>query len=376
MTHSLALTRASALALIALMALTAAACKDDAPKTDAPKAGATKDGDAAKNDGAAKDGAKDSAKADAAAKTLTIYSGRNEKLVGPVIAQFEKEKGYKVRVKYGESQPLAAALIKEGARTEADVFLAQDVSTLGFLADKDALAPLPDAITGKVEGHFRDPKGRWVGVSGRARTLVYNTTKLKPEDLPADAAGLTDPKWKGRVGWAPENASFKSAVSAMIQQDGAEKATAWLKGMKANAPKAYPKNTPAVRATAKGEVDVALVNHYYLFRIKKELGDDAPIANHYFKNGKSESLVNVSGIGMVKASKNTKGAEEFAAYLLSNTGQTFFTETNSEFPLVKGIKTKAGLPDITTLNPPKINFTDLSDLEATEKALRDAEVLP
>ena len=364
-------TLRASLLVAALAAFVGAACDNGGSTTtaDTPRSASDKP-----KEGDPKAKAGDEAKP-AADETLTVYSGRKENLVKPVFDMFEAETGVKVRVKYGETQPLATALIKEGERTEADVFVAQDASTLGFLVSKDQLADLPEDLRNRVVDDFRVKANGWVPITGRARVLAYNT-KLKPEELPKSVDELTDPKWKGRIGWPPENASYKSFVSAMVKLRGAEKTEAWLKGVQANAPKTYPKNTPAVRAVGKGEIDVALVNHYYLYRLKAELGDDFPVKNHYFKDGSSAALVNISGAGIVKASKKQELALKFLRFLLSDKAQQHFAETNYEFPLVPGVKAKLDLPPIEEIKPPKVDLTALDDLEATEKLLRSAGVLP
>lgn len=318
----------------------------------------------------------DKAAAGADASTLVLYSGRTEALVAPLISAFEAQSGIKVQVKYADSAQLAATLLEEGARSPADVFLAQDASTLGLLAGKDIFLKLPDSITGRVGPGFKDPNGLWVGTTGRARVLAYNTKTLKPEDLPASAAELTDPKWKGRVGWAPENASFQSALSAMIQLEGKDAAAAWIKGMQQNQPKAYPKNSPAVEAVSRGEVDVALVNHYYLYRLRAEHGKDFPVENHYFRSGKADSLVNVSGAAILKSAPHREAAEKLITYLLSDEAQSKFAAENYEFPLVAGIKTPLDLPDITTLSAPVVDLAALDDLAGANAILKEAGALP
>lgn len=307
---------------------------------------------------------------------LVLYSGRTEALVAPMIAAFEAQSGIKVEVKYADSAQLAATLMEEGGRSPADVFLAQDASTISLLAGKDLFTKLPDSITGRVGPSFKDPNGLWVGTTGRARVLAYNAQKLKPEDLPKSAAELTDPKWKGRVGWAPENASFQSALSAMIQLEGKDAAAAWVKGMQANAPKAYPKNSPAVEAVSRGEVDVALVNHYYLYRLRAEHGKDFPVENHYFRSGKADSLVNVSGAAILKSAAHREAAEKFLAYLLSDEAQSKFAAENYEFPLVAGIKTPLDLPDVSTLNAPTVDLAAIGDLAQANTILKEAGALP
>lgn len=308
-------------------------------------------------------------------RTLEVYSGRTEKLVAPVIEMFEKKTGVDVKVKYADTAQLAATILEEGKRSPADVFLAQDASSLGLLEQQEVFATLPESITGKLEPSVKSPNGKWVGVTGRARVLAYNTSKLKPEDLPASAAELVDPKWKGRVGWAPENASFQSAVSAMIQLEGEDAARAWVEGMQANQPRAYPKNTPAVLAVSRGEVDVALVNHYYLYRLRDEHGADFPVENHYFRSGKADSLINVSGVAILGTTDDMDTAREFVEFLLSAEAQEYFVKQNYEFPVVAGVKSPIGLPDISTLAAPVVDLAKLQDLETTYKILRSAGAL-
>ncbi len=307
---------------------------------------------------------------------LTLYSGRSEALVAPLIEKFEAASGATVKVKYGDSGELVGTLLEEGEKSPADVFWAQDAGTLGVLSAKGMLAKLPTELTTSVDGVFKSPTDEWVATSGRARVLVYNTKKLQPEDLPKSAAELTDPKWKGRVGWAPENASFQAFVAAMVELDGAEATTKWIADMTANEPKAYPKNTPAVAATASGEVDVALVNHYYLYRLKKENGPDYPVENHFFGSEKADSLVNVSGVSQLKSSAHSEAAQKFIAYLLSEDAQKYFASETYEYPVIHSVPPYEGLPPLKTLKPPKVNFAKLANLEVTVDLLRNAKALP
>ncbi len=350
----------------ALLALTLALTACDGPKEKPTTPTATPNADA----GAAPDNA---VAEKPAAQPLTVYCGRNEELVAPVLAAFTKETGIQVTTKYGNTQQLATQLLKEGDRSTADVFIAQDASTLGYLDGKGVFAPVAAETLAKVDASFYAASKNWLGATGRARVLVYDSSKLKPEDLPADVDGLTDPKWKGKVGWAPENASFKSFVAAMIQQRGPEATQQWLEKMLANEPRAYPKNTPAVRAVHKGEIEVALVNHYYLFRVSDEMGG-TKAANHYFRNGKAESMVNLTGAGVLKTSKNGPTAQKLVAFLVGETAQKHFAEVVHEFPVLASVKAE-GLPEHSSLNAPKLDVAMLDNLEETEKLLRAAKVL-
>lgn len=306
--------------------------------------------------------------------TLTVYSGRTEDLVGPLIEQFEKDTGIEVQVKYGDTAELAAALLEEGDASPADVFFAQDAGALGAVRKAGLFAPLSEAILSRVDERFRADDGSWIGVSGRARVVVYNPELVKEEDLPETIFGFTDPKWKGKIGWAPTNGSFQAFVTALRVLEGEERAREWLEGIQANEPKVYPKNTAIVEAVANGEVEVGFVNHYYLLRLLKEKGD-LKAKNYYFNNSDPGALINVAGVGMLKSSDNKELAEQFIAYLVSEKAQQYFSSETFEHPLVEGVKADPRLPGLSEVQTPKIDLSDLEDLDGTLQLLQDAGVL-
>ena len=305
---------------------------------------------------------------------LTIYSGRSESLVDPIIQQFAQATGVKVAVKYANTPQLAATLLEERGNTPADVFFAQDPGGLG--AVEHMLSPLPDTVLSRVPDWARSPTGKWVGLSGRARTVVYNTNKLTESDLPDDMFGFTDPKWKGRIGWAPTNASFQTMVTAMVAVWGEDKTLRWLEGIQANEPKVYPKNTPQVAAAAAGEIDVGFVNHYYLFRFLAEEGDSFPARNYHPRSGGPGGTIMVAGAGVLAASQNNEVAERFLQFMLSKVGQQYFAAQTFEYPLVEGVKTPRVLVPLSEINQPRIPLTDLADLKGTQELLRSAGVMP
>jgi iron(III) transport system substrate-binding protein len=299
--------------------------------------------------------------------TLTVYSGREEEIVEPLLEQFVEETGIEIEVRYGDSAELAATLAEEGGNSPADVFFAQDAGTLGAVAEEGRLAGLPDEVLERVDPRFRDPEGRWIGTSGRARVVVYNTERLSEHDLPDTISGYTDPKWRGRIGLPPTNASFQAFVSAMRLSEGEEATREWLEGIKANRPRFYPKNTPVVEAVAAGEIDVGFVNHYYLYLVKAER-PDARVANHFLRAGDPGALVNVAGVGVVEGTDDREAAERFVAFLLSEEGQSFYTDRaeEAEYPLIAGIEPREGLPPLDSLQGPNVSLGELGDeLEET-----------
>jgi len=302
--------------------------------------------------------------------TLTIYSGREEEIVQPLIDQFVADTGLDVEVRYGDSAELAATIAEEGENSPAEVFFAQDPGSLGAVEQEGLLAELPQELLDRVEPRFRDPDGHWVGTSGRVRVVAYNTDLLDESDLPDSILDFTDPRWKGKIGFPPTNASFQAFVTAMRLTLGDEETRAWLEGIKANEPKLYEKNLPTVEAVGRGEVEVGFVNHYYLFLAKEE-NPDLPVANDYLGAGDPGALVSVAGVGILEESDP---AHRFVEFLLSDEGQRFYAEEaeEAEYPLVAGIEPREGLPALDELHGPEIELDQLGpELERTLELLNE-----
>lgn len=295
------------------------------------------------------------------ADTLTVYSGRSEELVQPVIDLFEEETGIDVAVRYADSAELAATILQEGENSPADVFFAQDPASLGTVALEGLFVALPQSLVSEVPAEFSDENGLWVGTSGRARTVVYDTTKVDPADLPETEDGFVDPQWEGRVAIAPTNGSFLAFVAAKILIDGEGATLAWLEGMKANEAPTYPKNSVIVAAVDDGEVETGLVNHYYLYRrIDEEGADNVVAANYFLPGGGAGSLVMPAGAGVLATAANPDRAEEFIAFLLSPAAQEYFATETFEYPIISGVPASPGLPPLSSLNPPLINLSELA----------------
>ncbi len=292
-------------------------------------------------------------------ESLTVYSGRSEDLIQPLIDQFEEETGIDVTVRYAGSADLAATILEEGDASPADVFYAQDPASLGSVALAGLFAELDDDLTDAVPARFSDTDSQWVGISGRARVVVYDGTRINPEDLPETEDGFTDPEWAGRTGIAPTNGSFLAFVAAKILSDGEEATLAWLKGMAANSAPTYPKNSPIVAAVNGGEIETGLVNHYYLLRALAENPDEAG-RNFFFTVSTAGSLVMPSGIGMLETSENQDAAQQFIEFLQGNEAQEYFANETFEYPLVPGVPANDLLPPIDTIRTPDIDLSDLA----------------
>ena len=306
---------------------------------------------------------------------LTVYSGREEELVEPLLEQFTEETGIEIDVRYGDSAELAATIAEEGENSPADVFFAQDPGSLGSIDSQ--LAELPSETLERVDARFRDAAGRWVGTSGRSRVIAYNTDELTEDEVPDSVDDLTDPAWKGRIGIAPTNASFQAFVTAMRLSEGDEATRRWLLDLKENDPKEYESNTPVVEAVAAGEIDLGLVNHYYLYLVKEEQ-PDAPVANHFLAAGDPGALVSVAGAGVLASSDQSDDAEAFVDFLLSEDGQRFYVEEaeEAEYPLIEGVEPKEGLPALSQLQGPDVQLTDFgAELASTVELLRETGYL-
>ena len=306
--------------------------------------------------------------------SLVVYSGRSQSLVGPIIEVFRDQTGIDVSVKYGDTSAVAATVIEEGDNSPADVFFAQDPGGLGAVVDR--LAPLPEDVLGRVPQWARSPEGRWVGISGRARVVVYNTGALAEEDLPRSLEEFTEPKWRGQIGWPPANTSFQAMVTAMRLLWGEEKTTEWLRGVQANRPRVYPKNIPVVAAAGTGEIQVGFVNHYYLYRFLQEEGEEFGARNYYLRDGGPGSVVLVAGAGILETASDRENAEKFIRFMLSQVAQQYFASQTFEYPLVDGVRTHPLLPSLEEVDNPQIDMASLADLRGTQRLLRELGIIP
>lgn len=311
-----------------------------------------------------------------AADSIVVYSGRAEALVAPLIERFEQQTGIKVAVRYGGTPELAATILEEGRNTPADVFFAQDAGALGALAAAGRLQKLPDALLAQVQPEFRSADGLWIGTSGRARVVAYNTNLVSEDELPDSIWGFTDPKWRGRIGWAPTNASFQAFVTALRVLEGDDRARAWLRAMLANEPRSYRNNVLIVDAVGRGEITVGLVNHYYLFRFLAERGEEFPVRHHHTR-GDAGSLINVAGVAILDVTDNRDAALAFVEFLVSEEAQRYFADETREYPLAHLDKVSLHplVRPLDTIDAPAVDLDDLEDLQGTLDMLVETGVL-
>lgn len=315
----------------------------------------------------------------AADKKITVYSGRSEKLVQPLLDKFTQRSGIKVETRYASTAQLAAQLTEEGDKSPADAFFAQDAGALGAVGKRNMFAPLPAETAEKVPANYRAKDGQWIGITARSRVLAYNTELVPATQLPKSVFELTDPRWKGKVGVAPTNASFEAFVTAMRVQHGDARTREFLTKLAANDPQIRDNNVKIVEDVDAGRVAVGLVNHYYLGELAAERGvkpEALKAKLHFFPGGDTGALVNVAGIGMLKRAAQDPDVTAFIDYLLSPEAQTYFAEQTFEYPVVAGVPAPAGVPPLSQLTVPPVDLNDIGGLDAAIALIKESGLLP
>jgi iron(III) transport system substrate-binding protein len=306
---------------------------------------------------------------------ITLYSGRIPAAIGPAVDSYEAAAHRDVQVRFAETADLAATLVEEGGASPADVFFAQEPGAIAAVAEAGLLAELPEDILDKVEPRFRDPAGRWVGITGRARVIAYNRDVVKESELPPSPFGLTAPRWKDRVGWSPATSSMQEYVTALRARYGDERTKRWLEEMVDNGAVAFPDNVTIRDAVANGEIDLGLINHYYVAQGIAEGGPDYPVGV-YFPPGGLGSLMLLTSVGVLESSDRKDEAFDFVRSLLSSPSQSFFTSSSKEYPLARGAEADPSLSvPIEKIPASDSELVDLKELQATIDLMKESGAL-
>jgi iron(III) transport system substrate-binding protein len=293
---------------------------------------------------------------------ITLYNGQHEQTTGALVAAFEKQTGIKVNVRSSDEATLGNQILQEGESSPADVFYTENTPVLEALREKGLLAAVAPATLAAVPSRYDSAQGDWVGVSGRVSVLVYNTSQIAPSQLPGSILELAEPKWKGKVGFAPSETDFQPLITSIVKLDGIATAERWLKGLQANS-KLYPDNETVVAQVNNGESAVGLINHYYWYRLRAEVGQGGMhSALHYYAPGDPGDLVDVSGAAVLKSSSHQAAAQAFLAFLLSRAGQETIAHSHSyEYPLRPGVSPAPGLRPFAQLKPAPLTPAELGD---------------
>ena len=305
---------------------------------------------------------------------LVVYSGRTSNLVNPLLEQFSEDTGTPIDVGYDDSANLALLIDEEGDRTPADVFISQSPGAVGFLDEGGHLAELPEDLVAMVpEGDAAADRG-WVGLSGRVRTLVYNTELVDPADLPESVLDLTGAEYAGQVALAPTNGSFQDFVTVLRTELGDEEAATWLEGMAAGDAPTFTNNTAIVEAVGRGEVPMGLVNHYYAF-VARDDDPDLPVENHFFSEGDYGSTLLVTAASVLAQSDQGEDAEALVEYLLAADAQEYFAAETFEYPLASGASPEPELPPLDEVAPTRVDLGELGGGLAATTEMIDASGL-
>lgn len=297
-----------------------------------------------------------------AGQSITLYNGQHEQTTALLVKAFEKQTGVKVNVRSDDEAVLGNQILQEGSSSPADVFYTENTPVLEHLQEHGVLAPLASTTLGMIPSKYRSTTGDWVGVSARVSVLVYNTKQISPSQLPSSILALAEPKWKGKLGYAPSETDFQPLITAITKLNGAAAAEKWLEGIKANG-KIYPDNETVVAQVNNGESTVGLINHYYWFRLRDEVGQSGlHSALRYYATGDPGDLLNVSGAAVLKSSSHQAAAQAFVAFLVSPTGQQVIAHSDSyEYPLRPRVSPAAGLRPFDQLKPASVTLSDLGD---------------
>lgn len=304
---------------------------------------------------------------------LTIYSGRSEEYIAPFLAQFEKESGIKLNIRYGDSPELAAQILEEGENSPADLFISQDAGSLGAVTEAGLFKELSTNVASEIPSQFIEPMRHWVGITGRVRVFAYSPSKLNK--LPKSIADLRDVSYKGQLGIAPSNASFQAFLTALINLKGEKFAEKWLRDLVANEVKIYPKNSAIVEAIDRGEISIGLVNHYYLWEVSEALGREVNAKIEFFQSGDLGNLINVSGAGVFKSSKKQSAAEDLINFLTSIPIQNEYVSQIHEYSLLPNSTPPAGLPKLSDIGAPTVDLNSLKNIQAAQDLLTKVGLL-
>ena len=299
---------------------------------------------------------------------LTVYSGRGEFLIGELVEYIgDQYDDFSLTVRYAGSTDLVNQIANEGEGSPADVFYSVNAGALGALADAGRARSLSSSLTDLVRGEFHTDQ--WIGTSGRARTVPYNTDALEESDVPTDVMAFPT-EFDGDLGWAPSYGSCQAFVTAMRLIEGEDATREWVESVVDGGITAYADEFAACQAVADGEIDAAFANHYYIQRVL-DGSPDASIAAA-FTRGDAGAMFNVAGAAVVDTATDATLAENFVRHLLSAEAQDYFARTTFEYPLIPDVEPIGDLPTIDELAVPDVDLAALSDLEPTIDLMRDA----
>jgi iron(III) transport system substrate-binding protein len=310
--------------------------------------------------------------------SITLYNGQHVQTTDALVTAFERATGITVNVRSGDEDDLANQIVVEGSHSPADVIFTENSPALEYLQSKGLLAPVDTSTLSDTPSRYSSPEGDWVGVSARVSVLIYNPSLISESQLPTAVLGLADPKYNGKLAFAPSETDFQPIVTSVAAAYGKSEALTWLEGIKANAgDHIYPDNETVANEVNRGAVAFGVVNQYYWYRLRAQVGASSMHSDiTYFSARDPGYVIDVSGAGILKSSRNQSAAQRFLAFLVSPQGQQIISHSDSfEYPIASGVTTSQPETPFADLQPNGITIAELGDGSGAIALLNQAGLL-
>jgi iron(III) transport system substrate-binding protein len=305
--------------------------------------------------------------------SILLYNGQHPQVTAELVSAFEKQTGIQVSVHTNDGIVLADQLLQEGSASPADVYLTENSPELEDLEEHGLLAKLEPSTLAQVPSRYESGSGEWAGIALRVSALAYDPSLAPAASLPKNVLELAEPRWKGKVALAPTDSDFPPLVGAVIAQYGKQAAVKWLAGLKRNG-QLYQDDESVVAAVNRGDVAVGIINHYYWYRLRLELGASGMHSSlYFFPNHNVGSLENISGVAVLKTSKHQRQAQAFAKFLLSAAGQRILGQgLDFEYPTRPGATPNPQVTPLAKLAPAAISPSRLGNDQQAAQLVEEA----
>jgi len=310
--------------------------------------------------------------------SITVYNGQHVQTTESLVAGFEKATGITVNVRSDDEDTLADEIVTEGSRSPADIIYTENSPALEYLQSKGLLTKVDSSTLARTPSKYNSPKGDWVGVSARVSVLIYNPSLIAKSQLPTSVLQLADPKYNGKLAFAPGETDFQPIITSVVRSYGKAAALKWLEGIKANAgTHIYPDNETIADEVNRGAVAFGVVNQYYWYRMRAEIGASNMHSDiTYFAPQDPGYVLDVSGAAVLRSSDNKAAAQRFLAFIVSKKGQEIIAHSISfEYPIASGVTTSQPETPFYRLQPNSITIGDLGDGSVANALLQQSGLL-
>lgn len=309
---------------------------------------------------------------------LTLYNGQHVETTVALVEAFEHQTGIHVNIRSNSEDVFTNQILAEGTHSPADIFYAENSPALETLQDHGLLVPVRPATLSRVPARYSSPRGQWVGVSARVSVMIYNTSLLRPAQLPRSVLDLARPQWRGKLALAPGEADFQPIVTAVQHTYGTAATVRWLEGIKDNAAShVYPDNETVTDEVNRGQVAIGIIDQYYWYRLRAVDGAGGThSAIAFFAPGDPGYVVDVSGAGILASSGHRAAAQRFLAFLVSAPAQAIIARGDSfEYPIGSGVAVDHGQPPLASLRPDSISVAQLGTGAGALALLQEVQLL-